>query len=246
MSLTRTLRVPLSFRWQTGLISATLVLMLPPRISGTQAPETLSVNDPRPLNAAIKVVEQRCHCAITYEDPKWGADDVVDISDSIWHRPDIRPRIPKGGLFTFDAPPGLSSTTPAQTRAAMAQVVRTFEQSGSGRGAFRVTNDATTVHVLPRGGSILDTPVSIPNGTLPLGDVVTLVLRAVGQATGQRIELGAFPTNFFKGRVEIQAGQTVARDVLVQAFAASGRQLSWRLLYSVGMGQYYLNVHFVP
>ena len=79
-----------------------------------------------------------------------GPDDVDDISGSVWHRPDVRVRIPKGGPFTFDAPPGLSSTTPAQTRSAMGQVLRAFEQSGTGRGTFRVTNDGTSACLSPR------------------------------------------------------------------------------------------------
>lgn len=213
--------------------------ILPILIFAVQSPETVSVNDPRPVNAAAKAVEQRCHCAITYEDPTWRADDVVDISG--------RPRIPKGGPFTFHVPSGLSSTTPAQTRIAMEDVLRAFEQSGTGRGSFRVTNDATTVHVVPRGGSILDTPVTIPHATRSLGDVVIAVIEQVGQLTQQRIGLAGFPINFFRQRqVETGARQESARDVLVRAMGASGRPLSWRLFYSVPMGQYYLNIHFVP
>lgn len=97
----------------------------------------------------MKLLEERCHCAITYEDPQWRPDDVVDSGHSI----------AKGGPFTFDAP-DLSMRTPAEMRAALMQVVRTFEETGSDRGAIRVTNDATAVHVVPRESSILDTPVS--------------------------------------------------------------------------------------
>jgi hypothetical protein len=129
----------------------------------------------------------------------------------------------------------------------LAQVLRAFEETRIGRGAFRVTNDATTVHVIPRLGSVLDTPVTIGSATRPLGDVVTKVLADVGQVTGQRIGLATFPINFFKQRrVEIEATQEPARDVLVRALAASGRALSWRLFYDVTMGQYYLGIHFVP
>jgi len=209
-------------------------------IHAGQAPERLSVNDPRPLSAAVDLVERRCHCAITYEDPLWRSDDVA-LSGPHW--PAV---IPKGGLFTFDAP-DLAANTPAQMAAAMAQVVRVFEQSGSGRGAFRVINDETVVHVVPRPDSILDTRVTIPLATRRLDDIVTMVLAEVERATGQKIELGTFPTNFFfQHRVEIEAKQEPAREVLVRALAASGRALSWRLFFGARMRQYYLNIQFVP
>jgi hypothetical protein len=222
--------------WRTGQICVVSFLMIP----AGQAPERLSVNDPRPLSAAVDLVERRCHCAITYEDPLWRSDDVA-LSGPHW--PAV---IPKGGLFTFDAP-DLAANTPAQMTAAMAQVVRVFEQSGSGRGAFRVINDETVVHVVPRPDSILDTPVTIPLATRRLDDVVTVVLAAVERGTVQKVELATFPTNFFfQHQVEIEANQAPARKVLVRALGASGRPLSWRLLFDARMRQYYLNIYFVP
>ena len=209
-------------------------------IPAGQASERLSVNDPRPLSAAVALVERRCHCAITYEDPLWTSDDVA-LSGPHWPA-----MIPKGGLFTFDAPDP-AAITPAQMAAAMAQVVRAFEQSGSGRGAFRVTNDTTAVHVVPRPDSILDTPVTITLASRRLDDAVTVVLAEVERASGQKVALATFPINFFfQHRVEIEAKQEPAGEVLVRALAASGRALSWRLFFDATMRQYYLGIHFVP
>lgn len=225
---------------RAGLISAALLSVLPPLNVAGQNPEALSVNDPRPLSAAVALLEQRCHCPITYEDPEWKSDDVVDSG------PHWPARIPKGGPFTFDAP-DLRASTPADTRRALEQVLRTFEQTASGRGAFRVTNDATAVHVVPREGSILDTPVTIAPGTRPLGEVVMLTLGEVERVTGQKVGLATGPINFFQQRrIEIEAQQEAAGDVLVRALAASGRQLSWRLFYDLMMQEYYLSIHFVP
>ena len=222
--------------WRAGPICVVSFLMIP----AGQAPERLSVNDPRPLSAAVELVERRCHCAITYEDPLWTSDDVA-LSGPHWPA-----MIPKGGLFTFDAP-DLAATTPAQMAAAMAQVVRAFEQSGSGRGAFRVTNDTTAVHVVPRQGSILDTPIRVMHATRRLDDAVNVALAEVERATGQNVGLATFPINFFfQHQVEIEATQEPAREVLVRALAASGRALSWRLFFDARMRQYYLNIHFVP
>src|SRR3712207_8819257 len=44
-------------------------------------PETVTVDDPRPLYAAVKLLEERCRCPITYEDPRWGAEDVDGMGD---------------------------------------------------------------------------------------------------------------------------------------------------------------------
>ena len=225
--------------WRAGLISVISLLLLPRIIAAGQGPETLSVDDPRPLSAAVKLLEQRCHCPITYEDPLWKSDDVA-LSGPHWPA-----MIPKGGLFTFDAP-DVSVITTARMAAAMAEVVRAFEQSGSGRGAFLVTKYATTVHVVPRDGSILDTPVTMPRATRPLADVVTMTLAEVERATGKKIELAMLPINFSRQRtVDIEAQQEPAHDVLVRALAASGRTLSWRLFFDAMMRQYYLSIHFV-
>jgi hypothetical protein len=42
----------------------------------TQEAEDVFVNDQRPLAAAIEEFAKRCHCVITYEDVKWGQDQV--------------------------------------------------------------------------------------------------------------------------------------------------------------------------
>lgn len=222
--------------WRAGLISVASSLV----IAAGQGPETLSVDDPRPLSAAVKLLEQRCHCVITYEDPLWTSDDVA-LSGPHWPA-----MIPKGGRFSFDAPDP-SVSTPAQMAAAMAQVVNAFEKSGSGRGAFRVTNDAIAVHVVPRAGSILDAPVTIPHATRPLFQVVTLTLTEVERATGTKVEIATLPINFSRQRwVEIEAKGEPARDVLVRALAGTGRTLSWRLFFDAMMRRYYLGIHFVP
>src|SRR5437763_1084383 len=117
-------------RRAVGYVCAALVAAPVASVLGVQAPEVLSVDDPRPLNAAVKLIEQRCHCTITYEDPKWGPDDDVDVSGSVWHRTDIRPRVPRGGRFTFSMAGDTSARTASQMRAPVEQVLRAFENSG--------------------------------------------------------------------------------------------------------------------
>jgi hypothetical protein len=205
----------------------------------------LSVNDPRPLSAAVQLIGRACHCVITYEDPKWQRDEVIDISGSIWHRPDFRPRIPNGGLFTFTVDGDLSSQTSAQMRATLEQMIRTYETSRSGPGEFQVIADEATLHVVPKTGSVLDVPITLTVETRPLWDVVATTLNLTAKASGQTVGLGSAPTNFFQRLVRVEAHHEPARIVLDRALLASGRKLSWRLFYDAGMAQYYLSIHFV-
>jgi hypothetical protein len=235
------------FVWRrVGLLCAAVVVAPAALVLAIQEPEVLSVDDPRPLAEAVKLIEQRCHCAITYEDPKWGPEDVVDISGSVWHRADIRPRVPKGGHFTFSLPRDVSARTAGGMRAPVEQVLRTFESSGSGPGAFRLISDNTALHVVPRSGSVLDVPVTIAPGTRPIIELVAMTMEQVGQAIGLKVGIATLPTNLLKRPVTLEARQEPARVVLSRALLASGRSLSWRLFYDVTMGQYYLGIHFVP
>ena len=145
----------------------------------------LSVDDPRPLNAAVKLIEQRCHCSITYEDPKCRPEDVIDISGSVWHRPDIHPRIPKGGRFTFSIPPDLSGATAEQMRGLVEQVLVAFDRARSFPGAFLVTTDNTGLHVLPQSGSVVDEHVTVAPVPQRIIDIVTAIIGQVTRLTGQ-------------------------------------------------------------
>lgn len=233
-------------RRQAAWWAAAVALVTAPAIVlAIQDPEVLSVDDPRPLSAAIRLVEERCHCAITYEDPIWQPDDVIDISGSIAHRADVIPRIPTGGRFTFSVDADLSSLTRVQLRRTAGQVLRTFESSKSGPGQFQLMSGGLALHVVPKSGSVLDVPVTIAPGTPRILDVITTTLKQVSEASGRKIGIGTGPFRLLNGRIELEAHQEPAYALLDRALLASGRTLSWRLFYSVTTGQYYFNVHVV-
>lgn len=127
----------------------------------------------------------------------------------------------------------------------MEQVLETFARSGSGPGAFQLTSDDTGMHVIPRSGSVLDVPVTMTRESRRIIDVVTATTSQVAQVTGQTIGVATFPINLLKRPITLEAQQEAAHLVLDRALQASGRKLSWRLFYDVGMGQYYLGIHFV-
>lgn len=226
-----------------GLLSATVAAA--PTVSAPQDADVLTVNDPRPLNAAIALLEQRCRCIITYEDPKWGPADLVDISGTVQHRADVRPRIPKGGAFSFRMAADGSARTAAEVRPTVERVIRAFHDSASGRGHFQLIGGADALHVVPQLGSILDQPVTIAQGTHPIAEIIAMTLEQVGDAIGQKVGVAALPMNLLKKRVRTEARGESARGVLTRALSASGRPLSWRIFHGAGMSQYYFSIHSV-
>jgi hypothetical protein len=208
--------------------------------------DDLSVNDARPLGEAVRLIQRQCLCVITYEDPKWKPGEVIDISASVWHRPDVRVLVPNGGLFTFSLDRDIASHTGPQMRTSLEQVISAYENTRSGPGAFRLISDEAAFHVVPKTGSVLDAPVTIVLDTRPLYEVTVAILAGVMRANGQKIAQGTLPTNFFlQRRITVNAHEEPARVVLNRALMASGQKLSWRLLYDVTRGQHYLNIHFV-
>jgi hypothetical protein len=232
-------------RRQASRWAVVALVTAPAMVLAIQQPDVLSVNDPRPLSAAIKLVEERCHCAISYEDPIWQPHEVIDISGSISHRADIKPRIPIGGRFAFSMDTDLSSLTGGQLRRTVEQLLRTFEGSNSGPGQFQLMSRGLMLHVVPKSGSVLDVPVTIGLGTRRIVDVITTTLNQVSVASGHKSEIATGPIGLLNGRIQFEAQKEPAYAVLDRALLASGRRLSWQLFYDVTFGQYYLNVHVV-
>jgi hypothetical protein len=225
-----------------GTLAGVVLAMRPAVFAAAQQSVALSVDDPRPVSAAVVLIEQHCHCIITYEDPKWQRDQVIDISGSVRHRADVRTQIPRGGRFTFSVNDGLNS--PQQVRTVLGTVLAESESSNA-PGNFQVRTGAAAFHVVPQSGSILDAPVKTAQGSQPLGDVVSAIVRLAGQVTGQTIELATGPINLLQMPIVVEAHQESANDALERAFGSSGRKVSWQLFYDVGTQRYYLNMHIV-
>lgn len=211
-----------------------------------QPPATVSVDDPRPLSAAVRLLDRHCHCPITYEDPKSNADDAVDVSASVWHAPNVKPYIPKGGRFSFTLPERLAQESSFNRQGSVEEVLDRFERSKAGRGHFKVVRDDGTIHVVPRSGSVLDAPVTLRTDTQPMSVFIMEILNAVAEVTGEKIGLATGPINFLNQKATFTANGEPARIALARVLQEGGRELSWRLAYDFGMGRYYLGIHAVP
>jgi hypothetical protein len=133
------------------------------------------------------------------------------------------------------------------------------EYNASGYPAtFQVVRTEDMLHVVPvsvqgqdgslvRQSSILDARISLsPRKDRTTLEALATLLAAVQAATGQHVLLGTSPTNLFvQSRMEEGAADETARDVLIRTVRATGRRLSWRLLYDPGDQAYFLNLHLV-
>jgi hypothetical protein len=217
--------------------------------------QPLSVNDPRPLAQLVSQLQEAYGFVVTYEDPPFASEsDVVPVKNS---RASYRELIPRGGAFApaFAAPP--PGATLAENAAMVENIIGQYHATGY-PGKFRVIVGKYALHVVPTAvtgrdgalttmGSLLDTRVSIPaQEGRTLYDGLTAVFDAVGAATGQRISSATVPINLLKqSQMEAAFTRVPAREILEQAFHATGRQLSWRLLYSPGLQAYYFNSRIV-
>ena len=208
-----------------------------------QNSEELLVNDPRPLAEAIQQFEQRCHCVVTYEDIKWQQDQVEDISASVRRAPNApRAQVPKGGSFLFILSRQLASATPAQIGSSLRELLAAYETSNH-FGNFRLVEGNRAFHVLPSPRAVLDSRVTVAQGDQSLAQAIKAILESVTKSTGEAVVLATGPLNLLKIIVPIQAQNERAGDVLIRVLFATGRELSWQLLYDFGMKRYYLNIH---
>lgn len=209
--------------------------------------DRLAVNDPRPLGAAVLQVEHRCHCVITYEDPKWQEPDVLDVSGQVRHAPGAPPlKVPRGGVFGFEVPRGLSLGNTSDVPLLIRNIVEEYQRSGH-PGSYRVFLSTNVLHVLPRSEALLDTPITMSMVDRTLGDTIDTIVRLVQDVNGESVGVNG-PINLLRQRHAIvgatneRAGDVLARCLIA---AAPDRKISWRLLYDFSTHSYGLNIHFV-
>src|SRR4051812_5177666 len=124
---------------------------------------TLPVNDPRPVQKAMRELESRLGRVITYEDPPY--EEVTDVTAEVRRTGNARERVlvPRQGRLdiTVDVQPG----SPASLKKAIEQVLSASVKAGNA-GEFRVAQEGDVLHVIPTspdGGAppLLDTPIDL-------------------------------------------------------------------------------------
>ena len=219
--------------------------------------DVVSVDESRPLAAAIRILEARYGWIITYEDPKYQFSGDLVVVTSLVRRstgaPALRNIIPRGGPFSF------SMQRPSATAAGsvVSDMVAAYNSTGF-PGAFAVINTSGVLHVVPisvngKTGSpigqksILDTAITLPaQRNRSVADAVNQALNAVQKKTAEPIEPGMFPVNRLRGTLmEEGATNEIVRQFLVRALNAAGGGASWQLFYAADLQKYVVNVHLV-
>jgi hypothetical protein len=219
---------------------------------------TVIANDPRPLSQAIRAVSEEYGWVVHFEEPPYQSDlELIDDTALQWragHPSKKGVRIAAGGAFQSDYPekPNLA-TSPAEEERVLNKIVSDYNRSGNpgeyevrrlGDGSFSIVGtqvkDPTGTNVpVP---AILDTPLSIPTGTRSVWQTITLIARNLSEKSGVRVNRGPMPTNLlFQSQVTLGGENVPARTLLLQAFAATKRELVWVLYYDANQPSYGLS-----
>jgi hypothetical protein len=244
-------------------LAALLLSILVGSVVAAQSARSLdvAVNDARPLSAALLELEKRLSWVLTYEDPQWTfSGDVQDRSARTGKTYDKPQMIPRGGALSFSIPPAARSAT-REGRAELVQaLLQAYHLTPDHHGEFRMIETEDAIHVVPAHAknaqgkleartSLLDTPIRLVPGTRSALDLTSELAEAVSAGTGKKVSVFFVPTNlFFRTKVTVDDSNedNSARAALSRILKATGRKLSWRLVYLPDVHQgYALSVHEV-
>ncbi len=227
-------------------------------------PVDLAVDSPRPLAAAIELLEARHGQVITYEDaPYESPADVADVTLAV--RQDLadypagrapRVLIPRPAKIEAGYLVAQSTGQPDDIATVVQMLVDVHAQSGN-PGSFELRAGDAAWHVVPRRvtaadgnvrdvAPLLDSLVTLPDADRNGVETLEALCAELSRLSGYRVQVGTVPLNLLMHhRSRVSAENAAARDVLSRFLAAVGPNLSWRLLYDPGMRLFVLNVHAV-
>ena len=243
--------------WVCG---AAAVTHISPALCATQ-PQTVTIEDPRPIDKALELLQSKYGYVVTYEDPRYAYEgDLKDVSQQMTGSSEPRDRrirtlVPVGGAVNISIP-----TTVIDSRAlvpVLGQLLQSHSALQRG-GHFRLLEDGGVFHVIPtevqdRSGnwqpqsSLLDSTITVPKLTNANGGtMLNAICESLTKGSGARVVVGIVPVNMLmQHRGDLEANSEVARTVLLRALAFSSPQLSWSLLYDAGLQIFVLNVSLI-
>ncbi len=216
---------------------------------------TVRVSDPRPLRQAISTLNEEYGWIIDYEDPPYMSDaELIDITDPKRRaaNPNDRVTIPAGDGFQFDYDENSSIDRPEGKTALLHKMVAAYNRSGNpGRFVVREADNgryAVIGSVVKNGvgqdqsvSPILDTRISIPVEDRTAIDALSLVLKELSVKSNTKVAIGWVPNNLlFNTRVTVGGNNLTARALVLQIFNATGRPVSYSLLYFEDTHRYLL------
>jgi hypothetical protein len=235
--------------------------------NASASPNTITVEDPRPVDKAIQELEKRYGWRITYEDSPYSHySDISVVTDfrlsavpvqslsqlQAAQRKHLRLG-PKGGSLTFTLP----SADPDELGAVEA-LVKSYNESHRGF-EFAVVRGAGLLHVVPRqmtGSSgtlepvkpVLDTVITIEPRERTAYALLEEICKKISISTNTDVFVGLAPINMLsQTRTSIGGSAKTARSILERLIVEIGARLSlsWRLFYAPDDKTYALNISWV-
>ena len=227
------------------------------------SPNTLTVEDGRPVDEALQVLEKRYGWRITYEDPPYiHYSDICVVTDlRLPALPVQSPSqlqalqgksrlVPKGGSLSFTLP----SANPDELGAVEALVKR--YNASRGGNVFAVVRGVGLLHVVPRqmtglSGTlepvkpVLDTVISVEPKERTADALIEEICKKISIATNTHVGRGPVAMNILQAKTSLGGSGKTARSILEQLILEIGAPLSWRLFYGPDDKSYSLNIYRV-
>ena len=204
----------------------------------------LSVGSRRPLADAARLLEERFHRVVTYEDTPYAYSD-----DTI--RDEAGRLIPRGGRLTVEY------SEADDLQGVIAKVLEAHTRSNL-PGRFAVEHRDGDHHIVPRAfrddrgamearTPLLATTIALVAPGRDALQVMEEIAQRVSRVRGETVALGTVPINrLAQHRVARDRLNGSARDLLVGLFREMGQRSSWQLLNDPASRDYFLNIHDVP
>lgn len=206
-----------------------------------RAQEVLTLESSRPLQEAISILERKYGWRISYEDPPY--TDLKDLADKTHPTyPGPRRAIdPRGGRVEvrYSVSP---LTGEPDSQGALLQMLVDDHASRGNPGRFQVKVIQDVHFVIPIQGSVLDTPISLPEKQRTFDEALEETVQAVTRVTGIRVRVtrGMHQPSFEHSN--FGANAEAARNVLLRLFETQSRdKFCWHTLYAPNWG-YSLNI----
>ncbi len=209
--------------------------------SSLEMKSEIKVKGPRPLAAAILILEARIRVPITYEDPPYRFQGDIAVSPE-------GPLIPKPGSIDFVFSDQLE----------LGQILRSLVEGNTKQGnpgIFEVKAAEGIYHVIPvryrnetgefvAHNSILDTRISISAQNATGIDIIEMMCKQLSERLGGKVVVGMIPPVPFSSLQKIfTAVDRSANDCLTELIKKTGYNLSWQLFYDPKLRWYALNIH---
>jgi hypothetical protein len=221
--------------------------------NASASPNTLTVQDPRPVAKAIEELDKRYGWQITYEDPPYRhVSDMPDVTPSVQEGSSVAPGangvlVPKAAILSFPLP-----ATSQDKSSTVNSVVKIYNESHRGF-EFAVVQGAGLLHVVPRqmidlSGNleavkpVLDAVITIEPKERTSEALIEEVLKKTSIATNTHVEMGTVPYNLLHRSKTSIGGSGTARSILEQWILEEDAGLSWWLLYFDEKWGYSLNI----